>query len=189
MLSYGLMLLCMNSQLQYAQPAPGPAAGPAVDVSRRPVERGEEVLSPKALGLLASLHRRFNARRLQLLEMRQRRQADIDRGQLPGFLPETAQIRAADWRIAPVPTDLADRRVEITGPVDRKMIVNALNAPVRTFMADFEDSCSPTWDNLIHGQINLADRWRGALDFSDPASGKQYRLGPSPAVLAPPRSW
>jgi malate synthase len=119
------------------------------------------VLTPVALELLASLHRQFNPRRLQLLAQRVRRQADIDRGVLPDFLPETAQIRADDWRIAAVPADLADRRVEITGPVDRKMIINALNAPVRTFMADFEDSCSPTWENLIHGQVNLSTRYAG----------------------------
>src|SRR3984885_13746656 len=185
------MLLCMNPQLQYARaPGPAPGAGPAVDVSRRPVERAEEVLTAKALELLASLHRRFNARRLELLELRQRRQADIDRGMLPDFLPETAQIRAADWRIAPVPADLADRRVEITGPVDRKMIVNALNAPVRTFMADFEDSCSPTWDNLIHGQINLADAVRRRITHTDPNSGKTYRLNDRTATLiVRPRGW
>src|SRR6204780_456163 len=185
------MLLCMNPQLQYARaPGPAPGAGPAVDVSRRPVERAEEVLSAKALELLASLHRRFNARRLELLELRHRRQADIDRGMLPDFLPETAQIRAADWRIAPVPADLADRRVEITGPVDRKMIVNALNAPVRTFMADFEDSCSPTWDNLVHGQINLADAVRRRITHTDPNSGKTYRRNDKTATLiVRPRGW
>jgi malate synthase len=187
------MLLCMNSQVQCArQPSPGhtPAAGPAVDVSRRQVARGEEVLTAKALGLLASLHRRFNTRRLQLLELRQERQGQIDRGLLPGFLPETAQIRASDWRIAPVPADLTDRRVEITGPVDRKMIVNALNAPVRAFMADFEDSCSPTWDNLIHGQINLADAVRRRITHTDAQSGKTYRLNDKTATLIiRPRGW
>ena len=106
------MLLCMNSQPQYQQ------SWPAIDVSRRPVERGDEVLTPKALELLANLHRRFNPRRLQLLALRQRRQAEIDRGQLPDFLPETAPIRADQWRIGAVPADLADRRVELTGPVD-----------------------------------------------------------------------
>ena len=85
-------------------------------------------------------------------------------------------MRAADWRIAPVPADLTDRRVEITGPVDRKMIINALNAPVRCFMADFEDSCSPTWDNIIRGQVNLSDAIRRTISFDDPATGKVYRL-------------
>jgi malate synthase len=187
------MLLCMNSQVQCArQPSPGPnpAGGPAVDISRRQVARGEEVLTAKALALLASLHRRFNARRLELLQLRQERQAQIDRGLLPDFLPETAQIRSSDWRIAPVPADLADRRVEITGPVDRKMIVNALNAPVRTFMADFEDSCSPTWDNLIHGQINLADAVSRRITHTDTQSGKTYRLNDKTATLIiRPRGW
>jgi malate synthase len=187
------MLLCMNSQVQCArQPSPGPnpAGGPAVDISRRQVARGEEVLTAKALALLASLHRRFNARRLELLQLRQERQAQIDRGLLPDFLPETAQIRSSDWRIAPVPADLADRRVEITGPVDRKMIVNALNAPVSTFMADFEDSCSPTWDNLIHGQINLADAVSRRITHTDTQSGKTYRLNDKTATLIiRPRGW
>src|ERR1700676_595187 len=112
------MLLCMNSQLQSQQ------NWPAIDISRRPVERGEEVLSAKALALLASLHRRFNARRLQLLAMRQRRQAEFDRGVVPDFLPETAQLRADHWHIGPLPADLIDRRVELTGPPSRKMIIN-----------------------------------------------------------------
>jgi malate synthase len=187
------MLPCMNPQLQGASQRSTsytPDTWPAIDISRRPVERGDEVLTPAALELLASLHRRFNARRLQLLALRQRRQADIDRGVLPDFLPETAQIRADHWRIAPVPADLADRRVEITGPVDRKMIINALNAPVRTFMADFEDSCSPTWENLIHGQINLSDAVRRRITFTDPISGKSYRLNERTATLiVRPRGW
>jgi malate synthase len=186
------MLPCMNPQHGATQrpPSYSPDTWPAIDISRRPVARGDEVLTPVALELLASLHRRFDPRRLELLALRQRRQADIDRGVLPDFLPETAQIRAADWRIAAVPADLADRRVEITGPVDRKMIVNALNAPVRTFMADFEDSCSPTWDNLIHGQINLSDAVRRRITHTDPISGKTYRLNERTATLiVRPRGW
>ncbi|HEX2789062.1 MAG TPA: malate synthase A [Steroidobacteraceae bacterium] len=182
----------MNPQHGATQrpPSYSPDTWPAIDISRRPVARGDEVLTPVALELLASLHRRFDPRRLELLALRQRRQADIDRGVLPDFLPETAQIRAADWRIAAVPADLADRRVEITGPVDRKMIVNALNAPVRTFMADFEDSCSPTWDNLIHGQINLSDAVRRRITHTDPISGKTYRLNERTATLiVRPRGW
>jgi malate synthase len=178
------MLLCMNSQLQYQD------NWPAVDISRRPVERGDEVLTAKALELLASLHRQFNARRLQLLGLRQRRQADIDRGVVPDFLPETAEVRAGDWRIAAPPADLTDRRVELTGPVTRKMIVNGLNAPVRTFMADFEDSCAPTWENLIHGQINLADAVRRTISYDDPVSGRNYRLNERTATLiVRPRGW
>ncbi|MBV8496187.1 MAG: malate synthase A, partial [Gammaproteobacteria bacterium] len=116
---------------------------PRVEIGGAEVARSAEVLTPSALELLASLHRSFNATRLELLAARSRRQALLDDGALPDFLPATAQLRAADWRVAPVPADLADRRIEITGPVDRKMIINALNAPVRTFMADFEDSLSP----------------------------------------------
>jgi malate synthase len=178
------MLLRMNTQLQCQD------MWPAIDISRRPVERAEEVLSAKALELLANLHRGFNGRRLQLLALRQRRQAEIDRGKLPDFLPETAHVRAGDWRVAPVPADLADRRVEITGPPERKMVINALNAQVSTFMADFEDACSPTWENLIRGQINLSDAIRRRIDYSDPASGKTYRLNDNTATLiVRPRGW
>src|SRR6202050_3339459 len=187
------MLLRMNPQPHGApqrSPPYTPDIWPAIDISRRPVERGDEVLTPVALELLASLHRQFNPRRLQLLALRARRQADIDRGVLPDFLPETAQIRADDWRIAAVPDDLVDRRVEITGPTDRKMVVNALNAQVSTFMADFEDSCSPTWENLIHGQVNLGDAIRRRIDHVDPVSGKSYRLNERIATLiVRPRGW
>jgi malate synthase len=187
------MLLRMNLQPHGApqrSPPYTPDIWPAIDISRRPVERGDEVLTPVALELLASLHRQFNPRRLQLLALRARRQADIDRGVLPDFLPETAQIRADDWRIAAVPDDLVDRRVEITGPTDRKMVVNALNAQVSTFMADFEDSCSPTWENLIHGQVNLGDAIRRRIDHVDPISGKSYRLNERIATLiVRPRGW
>ena len=152
--------------------------------------RGEEVLTPEALALVAALHRKFNARRLELLDRRLQRQARFDAGERPDFLEETAEVRAGDWTIAAIPDDLLDRRVEITGPVDRKMIINALNSGARVFMADFEDATSPTWDNLIEGQVNLKDRWAGALDFTDPASGKQYELSDTPAVLlVRPRGW
>src|SRR3984957_19701471 len=178
------MLLCMNTQVQY------PEVWPAIDISRRLVDRGEEVLSAKAMELLANLHRSFNGRRLQLLALRQQRQAEIDRGMQPDFLAETEHIRSDDWRVAPVPADLADRRVEITGPPDRKMIINALNAPVRTFMADFEDACAPTWENLIHGQINLSDAIARRIDYTDPVSGKNYRLNDHTATLiVRPRGW
>ena len=187
------MLPCMNLQLHGASQRPppySPDSWPAIDISRRPVERSDEVLTPAALALLARLHRQFNPRRLQLLAQRMRRQADLDRGVLPDFLPETAQIRADDWRVAAVPADLADRRVEITGPVDRKMIINALNAPVRTFMADFEDSCSPTWENLVSGQVNLHDAVRRRITHFDADSGKSYRLNERIATLiVRPRGW
>eukprot|EP01030_Chromulinospumella_sphaerica_P025662 gene25662-25820_t len=109
---------------------------------------------------------------------------------LPDFLPATAAIRAADWTVAPIPADLQDRRVEITGPVDRKMILNALNSGARVFMADFEDATAPTWANLIEGQVNLKDRWSGQLAHTDAKTGKAYALGPNPAVLIiRPRGW
>ena len=165
-------------------------SGPRVEILGSRVERSEEVLTPLALQLLASLHRRFDPRRLELLAARERRQEELDRGVLPDFLPSTRDVRAGDWRIAPVPADLQDRRLEITGPVDRKMIINALNAPVRAFMADFEDSCSPTWENVIRGQINLFDAIRRTISYADAATGKVYRLAERTATLiVRPRGW
>jgi malate synthase len=165
-------------------------AGSPVEILGPRIERSAEVLTPLALQLLASLHRRFDARRLELLAARARRQRELDAGALPDFLPETAEVRAGDWRVAPVPADLQDRRVEITGPVDRKMIINALNAPVRCFMADFEDSCSPTWENIVRGQVNLADAIRRTISYADPATGKIYRLADRTATLiVRPRGW
>jgi malate synthase len=165
-------------------------AGPKVEILGARMARDEEVLTPLALQLLGSLHRRFNPRRLELLAARARRQALLDAGALPEFLDTTAEVRAGDWRIAPVPEDLADRRVEITGPIDRKMIINALNAPVRCFMADFEDSCAPTWENIIRGQVNLADAVRRTITFEDQATGRIYRLGQHTATLiVRPRGW
>ena len=165
-------------------------AGSPVDILGARIERSAEVLTPLALQLLAHLHRRFNGRRLELLAARERRQRELDAGAMPQFLRETADVRAGDWRIAAVPEDLADRRVEITGPVDRKMIINALNAPVRCFMADFEDSCSPTWENIVRGQVNLADAIRRTISYADPATGKIYRLADRTATLiVRPRGW
>jgi malate synthase len=164
--------------------------GPRVEILGAPLERSAEVLTPLALQLLASLHRRFNPRRLELLGMRARRQAEFDAGALPEFLAGSADVRAGEWRVAPVPGDLADRRVEITGPVDRKMIINALNSPVRAFMADFEDSCTPTWENLIRGQVNLADAVRRTISYEDAATGRVYRLAERTATLiVRPRGW
>jgi malate synthase len=164
--------------------------GPRVEILGSAIERSAEVLTPLALQLLASLHRRFNARRLELLAARVERQVEFDAGALPDFLPGTAEVRAGDWRIAPVPADLADRRVEITGPVERKMIINALNAPVRTFMADFEDACAPTWENLIAGQVNLSDAVRRTISYEDAATGRVYRLAERTATLiVRPRGW
>jgi malate synthase len=166
------------------------ASEPKVEIAGGRVERSAEVLTPLALQLLASLHRRFNPRRLELLQARVQRQRRLDAGELPDFLPETAAVRAGDWRIAAVPADLLDRRVEITGPVERKMIINALNAPVKAFMADFEDSLSPTWENVIQGQVNLSDAIRRTISYEDPATGKHYRLAERTATLiVRPRGW
>jgi malate synthase len=150
----------------------------------------ETILNERALALVANLHRQFNPRRLELLSRRRQRQAELDTGRLPGFLPETAAIRTGDWRVAPVPADLQDRRVEITGPVERKMMINALNSRALAFMADFEDSCAPTWENVVRGQQNLKDAVDRTIGFTDPASGRQYRLNDRIATLiVRPRGW
>ena len=152
--------------------------------------RTAEILTPPALVFLANLHRQFDSRRRALLAARHTRQARFDAGEMPDFLAETRNVREGDWVVAPIPADLLDRRVEITGPVDRKMIINALNSGAKVFMADFEDATSPTWSNLVEGQINLSDRWSGNLDFTDPVSGRAYALKPEPAVLmVRPRGW
>jgi len=153
--------------------------------------RYTEVLTPAALRFLADLHREFEAVRERLLAARAEQQVRYDEGELPDFRPGTKVIRDdPDWRVAPIPEDLQDRRVEITGPVDRKMIVNALNSGANVFMADFEDANSPTWANNVEGQINLKDRWAGKIGFTDPDTRKVYRLGPTPAVLiVRPRGW
>jgi malate synthase len=145
--------------------------------------RFAEILTPEAIAFLASLHRAHNARRKELLAERVTRQAALDAGQKPDFLPETAHIRNSEWTVAPLPADLLDRRVEITGPVDRKMIINALNSGARVFMADFEDSTTPTWDNLIDGQLNLRDAVRRTITHHEPTTQKSYKLSDAPAVL------
>jgi malate synthase len=160
------------------------------EVTEAVVGRAAEVLTPDALAFLAELHRRFDARRRELLAARQVRQQRFDAGESPDFLAETKAIRDGDWRVAPIPADLLDRRVEITGPTDRKMVINALNSGAKVFMADFEDANSPTWANLIEGQVNLKDRWAGDLSHFDPANGKSYALKDKPAVLmVRPRGW
>jgi len=147
------------------------------------------VLTPAALDFVAALHRAFDARRRELLGRREQRQAELVAGKLPDFLPETAAVRAGDWRAAPIPPDLIDRRVEITGPVDRKMIINALNSGAKVFMADFEDANSPTWDNNIQGQINLRDAINRVIDYVSP-EGKAYKLNDTVAtLLVRPRGW
>jgi malate synthase len=154
-----------------------------------PAEAGE-ILTPAALAFLVDLQRRFNPRREELLQARVARQQRLDAGEKPDFLPETQSIREGAWKIAPLPADLQDRRVEITGPVDRKMIINALNSGAKLFMADFEDSNTPSFANCIDGQINLRDAVRRTITFSDPASGKNYKLNDTIAVLkVRPRGW
>ncbi len=151
--------------------------------------RYESILTAEALDFLLTLHKEFNPIRQQLLDKRKIRQQRIDLGELPDFLPETEHIRLAKWTIDPVPPCLENRRVEITGPVDRKMIVNALNSGANVYMADFEDATSPTWSNLVEGQINLFDAVRGQLDFETP-DGKRYSVNDAPAVLTVrPRGW
>ncbi|HEV3103201.1 MAG TPA: malate synthase A, partial [Candidatus Dormibacteraeota bacterium] len=127
------------------------------EVKGRIEGRAGEVLTPDALSFLGRLQREFGGRRQDLLRKRDERQALLDAGEMPQFLPSTAQIRDAEWTVAKAPTDLQDRRVEITGPTDRKMVINALNSGARVFMADFEDANSPTWSNLVEGQVNLID--------------------------------
>jgi malate synthase len=147
------------------------------------------ILSKGASDFLERLARAFEARRRELLAARSERQQRLDSGQLPDFLPETAHIRASDWTVAAIPRDLRDRRVEITGPVDRKMIINALNSGANVFMADFEDSNSPTWRNNIEGQANLCDAVEGTISFVSP-EGKKYKLNPQVATLVVrPRGW
>jgi malate synthase len=147
------------------------------------------ILTPAATEFVTELSRRFEPRRRELLAARAQRQRDIDSGVMPDFLPQTAAIRSAEWRVAPIPADLRDRRVEITGPVDRKMIINALNSGASVFMADFEDSNAPTWRNNIEGQLNLTDAVRGTIEYTSP-EGKRYQLSPKRATLmVRPRGW
>ena len=148
-----------------------------------------DILTPGALEFIAALSRKFGPTREALLKRRFERQAEFDRGVRPDFLNETRSTREAEWRVAPLPAELADRRVEITGPAERKMIINALNCGANVFMADFEDSLTPTWDNLLQGQINLRDAVRRTISFTSP-EGKTYRLNEKTAVLfVRPRGW
>jgi malate synthase len=148
-----------------------------------------EILSFDALAFLAQLHRSFESRRKELLARRVARQKELDAAQTFDFLPHTKAIREADWKVSPVPADLQDRRVEITGPTDRKMVINALNSGASAFMADFEDSSTPTWDNLLQGQINVRDAVNGTIAFTSP-EGKRYRLNDKVAtLLVRPRGW
>lgn len=147
-----------------------------------------EILTDDAIAFIAGLERAFRSKRKQLLAARQVRQAQFDAGEWPGFLPETAGVRAGDWQVAPIPDALQKRHVEITGPTDRKMVINALNSGANMFMTDFEDSNSPTWDNMVQGQINLRDANRRTISLE--AKGKSYKLGDTVAtLLVRPRGW
>jgi malate synthase len=166
-----------------------PNSQPKIEILPESPARYQEILTPQALEFVAALSRRFEGTRQQLLARRRERQKQLDAGQLPGFLPETAATRAADWKVARIPPPLLDRRVEITGPVDRKMIINALNSGASVFMADFEDANSPTWANGIEGQLNLRDAIRRTIEFRNP-DGREYRLNERTAVLfVRPRGW
>ncbi len=166
-----------------------PADVDGVEVRGPAVARADEVLTPEALAFVAGLHRRFDPERRRLLERRVARQAELDAGATLGFLPETAELRAGDWQVAPPPPGLQDRRVEITGPTSAKMVINALNSGAPGFMADFEDSNSPWWANVVGGQVVLRDAVRGELAYDAP-DGREYRLGERRAtLLVRPRGW
>jgi malate synthase len=159
------------------------------EVKRKVEGRAGEVLTPDALGFLARLQREFGGRRQDLLRMRDERQVLLDSGEMPQFLSSTTKVRDAEWMVAKAPKDLQDRRVEITGPTDRKMVINALNSGARVFMADFEDANSPTWSNLVEGQVNLTDAIERRIDFTSP-EGKDYKLNEKVAtLLVRPRGW
>lgn len=171
--------------------APAPSSLAIVDAE--PLPRQDEVLTPAALAFVAELHRRFTPRRDELLARRGERRAEIARTSTLDFLPETAAVRADDsWKVAPAPAALNDRRVEITGPTDRKMTINALNSGAKVWLADFEDASAPTWENVVLGQLNLIDAYNRAIDFTDPRSGKSYALKPADelaTVVTRPRGW
>lgn len=157
--------------------------GSAITILGPDVPGSTEVLTPEALTFVAELSRLFRDRIDDLLKRRRERQTWFDSGGSPEFLPETSELRKAEWMVASIPDDLQDRRVEITGPVDRKMVINALNSGANVYMADFEDATSPTWANLVSGQKNLMDAVRGTIAHIDAVTGKSYSLGQSPAVL------
>src|SRR5215472_9934242 len=162
---------------------------PVRDLTSLSYDSGPQILTPDAVEFLRALHTRFEGSRVRLLEARQRRQEEFDRGEFPHFLLETEHIRNGAWRVAPIPGELLDRRVEITGPAERRMVINALNSGARVFMADFEDSNSPTWNNCIDGQRNLIDANLRTISWRS-ADGRFYELGPNPAVLfVRPRGW
>ena len=145
---------------------PGAIHLPGVEILASVSENHAQILTPEAIDFMVDLHRTFNPRRKELLKARQERQKRLDAGERPNFLEETQMIRESEWMAAPIPADILDRRVEITGPVDRKMIINALNSGAKVFMADFEDSSTPTWNNLLDGHINLRDAIRRTITYA-----------------------
>ncbi|MFI6002906.1 malate synthase A [Streptomyces sp. NPDC051366] len=170
--------------------APAPSSLAIVDAE--PLPRQDEVLTEAALAFVAELHRRFTPRRDELLARRAERRAEIARTSHLDFLPDTAQVREGDWKVAPAPAALNDRRVEITGPTDRKMTINALNSGAKVWLADFEDASAPTWENVVLGQLNLIDAYERRIDFTDPRTGKSYALKPAEqlaTVVMRPRGW
>src|SRR5258708_18730138 len=168
-----------------ASPPVVPAAPGAAGIELLAPSDGEfaEILTPQALAFLAHLARSFESRRQGLLQARGTLQRELDMGRLPDFPADRRRVRTERWTGPSIPDDLTDRRVEITGPVDRKMGINALNSGAQVYMADFEDACSPSWENLIDGQINLKDRWAGKIGFVDPQTKKSTKLNHKLAVL------
>jgi malate synthase len=167
-----------------------PLASSTFQIHVPPEGRQTEILTPAAVDFVVDLERTFGNRRRELLAARHERQRRLDAGEKPDFIAETRAVREADWTVAPVPADILDRRVEITGPVDRKMIINALNSGAKVFMADFEDSTAPNWKNLLDGHVNLRDAIRRTITHDDLSTGKQYRLNEKTAVLfVRPRGW
>src|SRR5690349_11371821 len=156
-----------------------------------PVERGDEILTPHALALLAELQERFGARRDELLAARRDRRAEVSRTGRLDFLPQTREVREGDWRVAAAPADFQDRRVEITGPTERKMAINALNSGAKVWLADLEDANTPHWANVIGGQVNLYDAVRRTIAYTTP-EGKHYALNTPdsiPVIVPRPRGW
>ncbi|MFD3330228.1 malate synthase A [Streptomyces sp. NPDC058701] len=169
-----------------------PAPSPLAIVDAEPLPRQDEVLTEAALAFVAELHRRFAPRRAELLALRGERRAEIARTSTLDFLADTAQVREGDWKVAPAPPALNDRRVEITGPTDRKMTINALNSGAKVWLADFEDASAPTWENVVLGQLNLIDAYERRIDFTDPRTGKAYALKSADqlaTVVMRPRGW
>jgi malate synthase len=165
-----------------------PSYGPGISITGKITTEYAKILSPQAVEFVAAISHKFEGRRQELLAKRIARQKEFDAGKMPDFLPETASVRAGDWKVAPQAKDLLDRRVEITGPTDRKMVINALNSGANVFMADFEDSNAPTWDNMVDGQINMRDAINRSITLDQ--NGKAYKLNDKTAVpLVRPRGW